>query len=885
MEKRSYITGLCTIVSLLLISVCFSDWIYLAKVSSLNAKNENECTVSVTTIQFVNDVVTDNYSNKKEISTRTILEKTYWPKKVGDVITPEYVLNEKTTDIVDGIYSIIVTKRIELISKVDKGGWTASGYKYTYTYSTYEWTIETKKTNPIKESKYLIKVSKGSTLTPFDLNIDGYENYGFYSDESLSTIYDFSKPINSDSNIYIKYYENKSQLTTFINSKTSGVYNIYDSNREGSNGDFNLSSDFAYESNARFDFLNNSEIAKDVTINLTYLQNEIYPSPNTGGIADDDGANHRDAKSNVALDYYDNQYIGDANCSTMIRLNGDLTIRGILNVGAKVGGRDAASHFSEIIGKYAQIDLNGHNLIVDGGTLNAYGSIVDKVGKGKILVKNNGKIMGLMTVTDGKGGNQMTYGYAKGQSPFNEYRFCYIEVPIVAYYGTTINAYLKFDLGSLGISNIYANIIGPSGSSIFSWGDKKSDNDTFEIIPYINKNLYLSSPVNPSYKNIYLNMYYYRYKFVLNSNVLLNSQIPLNAIVNFKNLIKKDINIDWARIGVPIPSFFDIRLNKDYKLVLKAKMYLLPGSSFVTCDGSTLVFDPGEIVKYEDLKISVNVIVINVDVYIKGETKRNCGGLMAYNKSFNDYYYDKLNVNNYGVCGISDFWRYTNPSNHAIYGNVVINNIPDAYKYEISGKISFPKQYVRTIVSSPYLKTYDIKAEQAGSFWFSSSETTYKSSVNVISSFNIVPLISNGIAYLKDDKLNLTGEFNEVTNLFITGSKKYFFETPNDFLIGGSNPENQNALVDYTVTPSLVERTMDNNIIKSGSNYFIFYKGLFVPIIGEINVDSSYSSLNVNLRKFCSNNKTNLKQDSSKYDSALVSYDSAKNRWAFNNFN
>lgn len=893
MKRKPYsILKIIVFVFLFMIPVCFSDWIYLSDPSSIAAANTDEVTVTIHTRQYVDDVVTDNYANKKEVSTRTEKETTYRPKKENSIITAAHDVSTQTSELVNGVQTIIVTRQEEILTKVDQGSWTASGYKYTYTISLYEWTVETKKTNPIDKSTYSVKMAKGNTISPIELNIPGFMNYGYYADQSFKTLFDFSKPINSNIDIYLKYYQRNSLLTQFINEKTSGTYSIYDSSRGGSKGQFDVSSDFTYDSNAGFDFLNQAMIVSGVTINFTYLDNQLCPSPNEGAIADGDDANnnHRDSKSNIALDYYDNQYIGNNNCSVMIRLNGDLTVKGILNIGAKVGGVNSNTHFSEIIGQYGQLDLSGHNLIIDGGTVNCYGSILDRLGGGKVIVKNGGTIQGLMTVTDAKGGNQITYGYGKGQSPFDEYRLAYIEAPIVAYHGTTIKAYLKLDIGSLGISNIYANIIGPVGSSVFSWGDKKTEDDCLEIVPYINKNLYPSSVSNPTYKSIYTKMYYYRYRYNFKANVILNSKIPLNAEIKADvkvKVITKQFTIDWARIGVPIPSFFDIKLFDDYSLRLKAKLLLLPGSSIVTDKRSSLIFDAGEEISYGDLTIKESFLgVILVEVYIKGEKTRNRGSLMAYDRSFHSYNYDQFNRHGYGLNVEANYWKFTKSSNHMIMGNVTIENMPDnSYKYLISGPISMSKQAINKLVTSSYVQTYDVKGTQSGSMWFSGSHRTYEASANMITSFNALPLISNGKAYIKDNNLNIKGVFDDNTHLFTAGDQTYFLWTPNDYLIGGSNPENQNALTDYTVTPTFVNSVIANQIIKANDKYYIFYKGIFVPVLDNIASGMTYTSVNASLRKFCSNNNSPLVADSPKYDSVAMNYDSTNKRWAFTNFN
>lgn len=901
MKRRYSVLKFIVFMFLFMIPVCFSDWVYLNKTASVAAANTDGVTVTIHTrtqssnVTFEGPTVSAKTQDKSK-PTRTFYEdkgkwqNTYsgdeWLGKAEKTgIVSQLSADKKTETIVSSFKQEKLTNKKE--TTID---WTKNIYRFTYTVAWFTWTITIKRksTVPVDSvSSYSLKVNKGNTISPCDFPIQNYKQYSYFADNKYTTLFDFTKPINTNTDIYLKYFEGDSSLTQFINEKTSGTYSIYNSlSDENAKGNYDVCKDYTYESGVGFDYLSQATIVSGVTINFTYLDNQVCPSPNTGAIADDDGDSHRDAKSNIALDYYDGQYIGNKYCSAMIRLNGDLTVKGILNIGAKVGGVNSNTHFSEIIGEYAQLDLNGHNLIIDGGTVNCYGSILDRLGGGKVIVKNGGTIQGLMTVTDAKGGNQITYGYGKGQSPFDEYRFAYIEAPIVAYHGTTIKAYLKLDIGSLGISNIYANIIGPVGSSVFSWGDKKTEDDCLEIVPYINKNLYPLSVSNPIYKSIYTKMYYYRYRYNFKANAILNSQIPLNARINVKNIEKRDIAIDWARIGVPIPSFFDLQLFGNYSLTLKAKLLLLPGSSFVTMKNSNLIFNPGEEVNYEDLSIYVNLVVLKVDVYIKGEKIRNRGSLMAYDRSYYSYNYDAFNRHGYGLNVESAYWKFTKSSNHMIMGNVTIENMPDnSYKYLISGPISISKQAINKLVTSSYVQTYDVKGSQAGSWWFSGSHSTYVSSVNMLTSFNALPLISNGKAYIKDNNLNIKGVFDDDTHLLTAGDQTYFLWTPNDYLIGGSDPENQNALTDYTVTPTLVNSLIANQIIKTNDKYYIFYKGVFVPVLDSIASGTTYTSVNASLRKFCSNNNTALVADSPKYDSVAMNYDSTNKRWVFTEFN
>ena len=904
--KKSNITKLKVLLLSMLMPMAFSDWIYLNETSTIETKNSDECIVSIYTRLQSNKITESSPVTSEPVEDKTagrfvdpaLTEKggTRWSNsyKKNDFVGSLNVIETKNSPSENHLSETVTItyrqKKVVEEPKTERISLVPLTFQFTYTVAWFSWTktvVKTREKPVDNHSSTTLKVARNSFIKPFELPVTGYEKYTYFSDSSYSTLFDFDKPIKANTSIYLKYCEGRSSLSEFLNQKTSGTYAIYDSGKGGSGSGYDIFSDFVYETAGGFDYLDECTVSKDATINFVYSDNQLYPSPNTGAISDDDGTGHRDTQANIALDYYNNQYIGTNHCSLMVRLNGDLTVKGTLNIGAKVGGVSSNGTFSQIIGEYTQLDLNGHDLIIDGGTVNCYGSIVDRIGGGKILVKNKGKIMGLLTVTDGRGGNQMTYGYGKGQSPFDEYRFAYIEAPIVAMHGTTVAAYLKLDLGSLGISNIYANIIGESGSSVFSWGDKKTEDDCFKIVPYINTNLYPSQTSGQGGNSVYLKMYYYRYKYIFYADVILNSKIPLNTTVNFKGLVKKEVSIDWARIGVPIPPFFDVIVSNGHSLTLKAKMILLPGSSLTTQKETTLIFDPGDLVKYDDVKMAINVVIIDLEVYIKGESTRNRGGLMAYDRSFYSY-----NANgkthfqqNTGVYTCPDYWKYTKASNHMILGDVEIRDMPDSYKYLVSGPISFSKKSVQALINSNFVQTYDIKGEQNGSRWFDGDNTTYKSSYNLITSFNVLPLISNGAAYIKDSSINLKGTFDSVTRLFnASNGKKYFLWTKNDFLKDGSTPEDQNSLTDYDVKPTIVDGELNNQIVKAANTYYLNYKGVFVPILDSLNSGTTYSNVTANIRKFCSNNSTNLYQNSSKYDKVKLNFNSTNKIWEYIDF-
>lgn len=874
-----------TLLLAFLIPPAFSNWVYLGKVADKATINTNEIEVRVHNRLETDEVTkvesTEDLGLQEDAGTFTITKNFdfSYDYKVGD----RYGAYEqvKTYDPeISGTNTIYVTEyRQKQITDRSKSGPSGLKVTYTFTYTMkwFHWKViltETKALPVDSDTTYTYKVENGGYIKPTDIDIIDYTQYDFYSNSSYSTLFDFSKPITANpTHIYIKYIKGTSNLASTISNYTSGTYRLYDSNRASSSstsGAINVSSDSCYDSSCKFLPLGECTVNSGVTIQMVYGENNVNDGA-TGGIKDEDAAPYR-ANSTMKL--------SDANCSIKIRLNGDLTINGRFDICANVGGINAGSRMSFIIGKYAQIDLNGHNIIVDGGTLNAYGSIVDTIGTGQVIVKNGGKLVTMLTILDGKGGNQMTYGYGKGQSPFCEYRLLYVEARLVIYNGSTLRCYVILDLGGLGLSRTFVNLFG-SLPSVFSWGPQSSSNDRIVITPYIVSSLYSLVGADANINN---SMLYYRYRIDMFSNIVLNYEISLSAEIN--KIITEKVTIDLARIGMPLSPFYDIDLKRSYELKLQSQLLLMWGSSLHTEKGSTLVFDSGKTVTYKDVSISVDAFIYKVDVYIKGETKHVCGGLMAYEFSHNFYNTYAVNKNNAGSSGISNLWKNTNCSNHIIEGDIVLSEMTDGTKYQISGSISFSQNNINKIMNNSCIQTYGIKGDQYNSVWFSKDYPTYVSSVNRIQYFNCFPLISNSKAYIKDGSLSLIGTFDYITGLFTNNENQwtYALMTPNHFLEGNSSdPSNQLSLTDYTVTPTRVNKLTNSMIIDANNNIYLYFCGVQVPVISDtsenaIDTSQSYTTVLANLRKFCSNNSTGLYSNATKFDSVQVEFVST-NRW------
>jgi len=805
-------------------------------------------------------------------------------QKVGNIVVDQHETATERVILSDGTIQINVTWERETVYEV---GDESTGFLYKRWWHKKQlerksglFTIS--RESPVDSvSDKTITVKKGSIISPIDLKIDGYKQYGFYTDNTYTKFFDFTNPITSDTSIYIKYIQPSSTLADKINSLSNSTLNVYDSLRGGSNGDYNVFGDPGYDDESKTLFLEQSTINSGSTINFNYENNITYLTPITGAVESEDLEKHRNsADSSIAVDYEGNTYIGDKKCYLKIKLLGDLTIKGNMVLGAKIGAHSYNDYYSMINGGYTELDLNGHNIIVDGGTFSAYGVVEDTIGTGEVLVKNGGTLTGTLTIGDGRGRDQTPFGYGKGQTPFSEYKFPYITAKIKVMNGSNLNGYLKLDVNNLGIANINFSLISTSQTtSIFSWKDNVATDyvifDTYKLsIP----NKYPVSDESAQASNVfYKQIYYTRNKFDIYANLVLNKQVNLDAslILNTQSI---SLTIDLTRIDVPISPYFDIKLKSGYSIDLYSKMALYPGSSFITEKGTTLNF------KYRG---SVNFPEIGkLSLVIPSETRYIAGGIIAYSKNLN-YYNGFTPVGfNKGIYAQSIYWNIIKPANHIIEGNITFDeSITD--RYYIAGPIDISNAGITSIkdcASKSKLKTYDTKAELVSAFWFDSKNQNIKKTNEFAAIFNTLPLISNNKAYIHDGTLAYDGVFDSDTGIFTkdNDSKKYFLKVDTDLYKDGSAGSNQSSPIDRDVTIQEISSVLSNKIIKDTNNsYYAFYEGIFVPVLDTIIDSTTDTTIRINGRKFCSN-KDSSAANAQYYDDITVVYSSQK--WKYSKF-
>lgn len=730
--------------------------------------------------------------------------------------------------------------------------------------TTYHFSYETRrKIIKIKGSTYDLEKSKTFYISRnSSFNADLLEtNYYYFTDKTFKTRFDFGKNINTATTIFgVRYInESNSDLSDFL-TNTHGTVSVYDGNLGGSSGsgsNYNVATDPKY-------FGNNVFLDETITpsdSNISFL----LGSGNTGnnpegelGTSDDYNLNHKTNDGTLNL----------SNNSPVLKvvLNGDLTINGTLTLGAQTGNNASDNNQSYINGAYTSIDLNGHNLIIN-GTLNVYGEIKDSLGTGTIILNNNSKIYALMSFTDGRGGNQTIWGYGKGHVPFTDYRFPYITAKIRCNYGSTFVGYTKLYLGRLGGSAIPFTLLGNNG--YISWVGEPSD--YILITPYV-----VDSLSAVAYTN---NLFNYRYKIGVYAKLKFND--IGNAVTvapgEFMGItVKGEVTIQLSRVNFPISSFFDIYLYNYSNIEIPYLAVFYPGSSLYVDNTSSLTFSFINNRVYEDNSV--------VTKHISGYTADLAGGIVSLNHSLDFYNSFTLTTISVGLYGISAYFNYINTNNIVIEGNI---NFVDGNegKYILSGKMLINSTLIDKIISEKSkLQTYHLINNQNYSLWFNTMEQAFEPSndgisYTRISHYQILPLIVKGHGYIMDYSNNLKGEFIEGSDL-IKVNNDYYFLSSDDFMYGTSNSSQDSQISKNVYVNKATAVDLNKNAVFDGTNYYAYYCGAYVKC-GGITFDENlftYGEVTTNLGKYFSNESLAVVSDGT-YSAFKLQWNDNSKQW------
>ena len=705
-------------------------------------------------------------------------------------------------------------------------------------------------------------VKKGSLLDFSSLNKDYY----YFTEETFLNPYNFSTSVENQLTLYAVKDSNDSALTNLedkIDSNIS-ILNVFDPSLGGmsqtSGENYSATNDKSYVGNCLY--LNSSTIPNTMTVNLLTSEGTIGNN-NEGSL----GAQEDYSNAHQTSDGYLSLSLGGNKNNLNLVLNGDLTVNGVLNIGAKTGNNGSSSKISYINGGYTSIDLHGFNLIVN-GVVNAYGEIKDSVGGGQIIVNNGGTLLGLMSISDLGGGNQTIWGYGKGSTPFSDYRFPYITAQIKFNYNSNFNAFTKIYLGRLGGSSIVFKLLGNGG--YVSW-NSQDENDFIIVTPYKLSNLSSSTYTN--------DLFNYRYDIKIFANLKFNdigNDVTVTPGSIGGNDISGTVSIELSRVNFPISCLFDISLLGGSNIEIPYIAMFYPGSSLYVDETSSITFSYLNNRTFDRKSVATK--------HIEGYTDDLAGGIVSMIRS--ESYYNSATVikKNVGIYAVSNYYNYVNSANIVIDGDINFNSGNEG-KFILSGKMVLCQKLIEKIISNKnILQTYYLVNHQSGGSWFDSvsqalNPTNDGISYTSICSYQVLPLIVNNKGYALSSDNNIIGNFIEGSDL-IENNGEYYFLKSSDYIYGSDN-NSEDSQIDKTL--SVIKATnadLDRMIVYDGSSFYVYYAGVYVKAAG-ITIDSSNfitSSVTINFGKFFSSS-SHASITNGTYDAFVIEYNSNIDMW------
>lgn len=829
---------------------------------------------------------TTNLILLSEISNPLEVKKNVYDKyEIGD----KYIEEQLVSSYYSGNYFCKEYRRVIVTER--KREWILSALSYIYKLTFAEQIAIT--STPISQNidsetlYHTYKIKTGSLLNKPSLTRSGYAFSGYLKSNADGTgikneSFNFNEPITKDTYIFVEWIQlidgiNKDKehaLTNYINGLTSGNNSIFNS----SSASFNVADDASYNVSTKYVELGYSggsgitTIQPNVTVNFALNSGKTNQEATEGASISDTDTSEANSDNYVSLDYTNTN--GTPNTMDYdVVLQNDLYVNGNLVIGGITGAyaSSATSIQGHIISNYVKLDLNGHNIYVN-GTLHSFGYIDDSVGTGKVIVNPGGILKTPFIIYGNQGGNHTLWAYSKGIAPFEHYVMPYVNCEINLISNSSgsgcLDIFTKLNLGSLGFTNFYIKLLGKKVTTdetekyFIETTAKSGKEGKIVIKPQISNKL-------KEHYNDYIdkNMVYLKNEFNLynldciTNDVSSNVQVFIDGI-SVMGSIKQSFRLQLSRLSFPISPSWNLNFINS-SLNLSQKLVFMPGSSMTMDKDSVLEFDyytendVKAIKKFDDISVSSDNIVGLIKKTLPGESKYISGEIFAINenpKAKSGWNYAGYLFGLYNT-GCNDYWNYYESASITISGkvNFKTGNSSDA-PYKLAGNINISKYTVdggnirnwninelSSLSSSNInIQTYDINICPVNFFWFNSESITVKNNNDSTCSANqyfTSPLISNGKAYIIDNNNKIAGTWNKELGVFTSDTgTNYFLKANNHILKNESDTESQ---IDDILIPTECEMITDKHLIKekNTSNYYAYYAGYMVP--ATINADNT----------------------------------------------
>ncbi len=601
----------------------------------------------------------------------------------------ETTFNKNTTYTYTGIndyvgyYVILKVTQKTYHNSYSFAGKTYDNYYGAYTISVQKYDIVASYDYYDYEIKDKVEVNKNTILALNDLfgiislaSDDNYKLVGLAEEmtdgkPSETTV---SLPLQvSASSTYYVLFNKISMNGKYVLGKTISNYTskgTYTFNIGVAQNEFNLTNDASYYSIDKVVFLGDNsstittssgkivvgtKIESGVTINFGLNSGDVFlkttSSSNTQNLEPENSEHSR-------------QYT--------ICLQSDLYVYGTLSIGANCGTTSNIYYEGHICNEYVTLDLNGHNIYVENGTLNLYGLIKNSKDTGEV-VAYGGEILTPVVIYDYRGGTATTKLVNQKVMPFQIYSLPYLRCKTRLCYSsdcgwTKFNAVCYATVGILVSApvpvTIKINFIGGSNDDVL-FKIVEQTNSYIEIEGYENDKVTKDRALSSD-----------EVKLCLSRRLKLNFHNCTVKMSNIEMDIASGYKVDTKDYNFPVSSFFDILLvNSD--LTFSQSLKMMPGMSFIADKNSNVILS------YDSTNSkSAQISVLGDNAYYYDSEKDNLvkNDLIAENQLTYTAAFFKS----------ESLWKYYSGSRFKIYGSLVFQGgNTDIREYLLAGQMDF----------------------------------------------------------------------------------------------------------------------------------------------------------------------------------------------------
>lgn len=237
---------------------------------------------------------------------------------------------------------------------------------------------------------------------------------------------------------------------------------------------------YNYEGNAKY--LVNEKKA-DKAVGLQSVKNEIVTKYNYSYSNNSWSQTTQNETNTVTATPYIDEVIDTTSssaisnyCPIRIQLQNDVVFTGDLTLGARVGISDSATDWGQsklqniINGAYAELDLNGYNLVIArGASIDAYGSVTDSKGTGNLIIEDGAEMWATMVVEDAAREDSYPTQFLWGGQAMNFFKCPYLNCNITFKQGCKFYVKVGIRLGGNSNEGLWLDLpfIAPSSETPF----------------------------------------------------------------------------------------------------------------------------------------------------------------------------------------------------------------------------------------------------------------------------------------------------------------------------------------------------------------------------------------------------------------------------------